>query len=132
LLVAPSSYQPFPGERFDDSSVTPAWRTATWHVVVSEGFPNLADQLTINNAFTAVNSVGDTLRVITPGSGAYQNEADVFEPDPAGAFWGSENYQKLCDIKAKLDPQNILTCRGCIGGDRTDPRYSCYPDIGRN
>jgi Berberine and berberine like len=129
LLVAPSSYTPFPGESFNDSSVTPAWRTSPWHVAFGQGFSNEADAATIKQAFVAANSAGDILRSISPNSGAYQNEADVYEPDPAAAFWGQDNYQKLLAIKAEVDPNNILTCHGCIGWDKWDPRFSCYPDI---
>jgi len=129
-MVAPSSYTPFAGESFNDSSVTPTWRNSTWHVAFGQGFSNEADTATINQAFVAATGAGDILRSITPGSGAYQNEADVFEPDPAGTYWGQDNYQKLMAIKAAVDPNNILTCHGCIGWDKSDPRFACYPNIG--
>lgn len=41
----------------------------------------------------------DPIRAITPGAGAYQNEADVYEPDPIGSFWGEKNYARLLAIK---------------------------------
>lgn len=69
----------------------------------------------------------DLLRDLSPGSGAYQNEADVYEPNPVDSFWGQENYAKLVAMKKELDPENVLTCWGCVGWDRTDPRYGCYP-----
>jgi FAD/FMN-containing dehydrogenase len=98
-------------------------------VALVQSWSNKADASTIHDAFVAVHEAGNLLRDITPGSGAYQNEADVYEPDPVGTFWGAENYQKLSAIKAELDPHNIVTCRGCIGWDQSDPRYGCYPDI---
>jgi hypothetical protein len=61
--------------------------------------------------------------------GAYQNEADIFEPDPVNSFWGQANYDKLMGMKKQLDPKNLLTCWGCIGWDKSDPRYACYPQI---
>jgi hypothetical protein len=115
------------GESFADSSVTPAWRNATWHVAVGENFANNANTTTIAKAFALANGAADILRVITPNSGAYQNEADVFEPDPIDSFWGQANYNKLKTIKKKIDPKNLLTCWGCIGWNPNDPRYSCYP-----
>jgi hypothetical protein len=81
----------------------------------------------INNLFAAAHNAMKPLRQLTPGGGAYQNEADTFEPDPAGSFWGMDNYYNLLAWKQKMDPQNLLTCHQCIGWDKTDARYSCYP-----
>lgn len=69
------------------------------------------------------------LRQLLPNSGAYQNEADPFEPDPIESFWGADNYARLLDIKRRIDPQNVLTCYNCVGWDAADPRYGCYPKI---
>lgn len=81
----------------------------------------------ISKAFTAASTALDPLRKITPSSGAYQNEADIFEPDYATAFWGQQNYERLLKIKKEVDPDNILTCHQCIGWDGADARYGCYP-----
>lgn len=51
----------------------------------------------------------------------------MFEPDPATAFWGTDNYNRLLSLKQEIDPKNILTCWDCIGWDSSDPRYGCYP-----
>lgn len=122
LVTAPSNYP-------DDgtSSVTPAWRSVIWHAVVSAGISNQASVTEINHAFQNAHDVGNILRTLAPNSGAYQNEAEVFEPDPAGSYWGEANYNRLMGIKAELDPGNVLTCWNCIGWDSSDPRYSCYP-----
>jgi hypothetical protein len=129
LAVTPYSYTPFPGETFSDSALSPAWRNSTWHIVVGQGFANDADTATIQKAFTTANEAGNILRSLAPDSGAYQNEADVFEPDASDSFWGQANYQRLLRIKKSLDPSNVLTCWGCIGFQQTDPRYSCYPQV---
>ncbi|KAL7898784.1 hypothetical protein HDV63DRAFT_397286 [Trichoderma sp. SZMC 28014] len=129
LLTSPYNYKPVsPGESFSDSSVTPAWRNSTWHVIVIQAFASQADKTTISTAFSAAHAAGEKLRALAPNSGAYQNEADVFETDPVGAYWGKENYDKLKAIKHAIDPDNILTCWDCIGSVRTDDRYQCYPD----
>jgi hypothetical protein len=131
LMTAPYAYKPVsPGESFADSSITPAWRKSTWHVILLYSFATEADKMTISKAFAASHAAGNKLRDLAPNSGAYQNEADVFETDPVGAYWGNENYQKLMVIKRAIDPDNILTCWDCIGSVRTDDRYQCYPDIG--
>jgi hypothetical protein len=129
LMTTPYNYNPPAGESFTDSSVTPAWRNATWHVCLSEYFSNEANITTIQTLLAAVSSEADILRKLTPDSGAYQNEADVFEPDPINSYWGRANYNKLKAIKKQVDPTNILTCWGCIGWNPNDPRYSCYPSI---
>jgi hypothetical protein len=129
LAVTPYSYVPFPGDSFSDSAVTPAWRNSTWHIVLGQGFANDANTAKIETAFSTVNKAGNILRSLAPNSGAYQNEADVFEPDASNSFWGQENYQKLLRIKKSLDPSNVLTCWGCVDFEQTDPRYSCYPQV---
>ena len=124
LVTTPASY---PGD--NSSSVTPAWRNSLWHAALGISFSNDADKETIQTAFKGAHAAADVLRQLAPNSGAYQNEADTFEPDPAAAFWGQANYERLSAIKREVDPGNILTCWDCIGLDESDPRYSCYPDI---
>jgi hypothetical protein len=129
LAVTPYSYTALPGESFNDSSVTPAWRTSTWHVAAAAGFANGASVSTIEQAFVEAHNAGNILRALAPNSGAYQNEAEVFEPDPIDTFWGRANYEQLVAIKNQVDPDNILTCWGCIGWDNSDSIYSCYPQV---
>ncbi|KAK4504904.1 hypothetical protein PRZ48_002867 [Zasmidium cellare] len=124
LAVAPGNFQPD-----GTSSVTPAWYKSGWHIIAGQGFPNNANYSTIQKAFQTVHESAQVLRDITPGSGAYQNEADVFEPEPEQSFWGWENYLRLRILKREVDPKNLLTCWGCIGWDRSDPRYGCYPSL---
>lgn len=72
------------------------------------------------------------LRELTPDGGAYLNEADTFENDPAATFWGEKNYERLLALKKEIDPLNILTTHQAIGWDKNDPRYACYPDDPNN
>lgn len=81
----------------------------------------------VSQAFTNAHTAINPLRDITPAGGAYQNEADIFEPDYTTSFWGSANYQRLLSIKNQVDPDNILTCHQCIGWDPSNERYQCYP-----
>lgn len=123
LVTTPSSYT----TPDTTSAITPAWRSAIWHVIAGTGFANEASSSDIASAFQAAHDVGNILRSLAPQSGAYQNEAEVFEPDPAGTYWGQENYQRLINIKQQIDPANILTCWNCIGSDPSDARFACYP-----
>lgn len=127
LVTTPSNY-----DTDGTSSLTPAWygeNGAVWHAVLGQGFANDADAQTIQTAFKTAHDAAQVLRDVAPNSGAYQNEADVFEPDPVGTYWGQANYDKLLALKKGLDPKNLLTCWGCIGWDKTDSRFGCYPSI---
>ncbi|KAK5125086.1 hypothetical protein LTR08_005448 [Meristemomyces frigidus] len=124
LLTPPSSY---PNNDTVPASITPAWRAATWHVTAGVAFANNADVATIDRAFQAAHDVTWILTALAPNSGAYQNEADTFQDDAPGAFWGAENYHRLLGMKGQMDPTNVLTCWDCIGFDRADARYGCYP-----
>lgn len=112
------------------ASVTPAWRTGLWHVIHLRVFDGTTTEPAIVNAiWQAAHDTMDPLRVLTPDSGAYQNEAGPFETDPIGTFWGVENYERLLSIKEEFDPDNILTVHQGVGWDETDEKYSCYPDV---
>jgi hypothetical protein len=128
LLVAPAKYKPSADPR-DAVSITPAWRDAVWHMVIKNGFHNNATASTILSAYKNTYAVTDIFRKMFPEAGAYQNEADLFEPNHEDVFWGKENYARLLRIKKEIDPENLLTCWQCVGFDRKDPRYSCYPDF---
>ncbi|CAE6490648.1 unnamed protein product [Rhizoctonia solani] len=110
-----------------DVSATPTWRNAVWHVILA-GFWNYnstAEQQTA--VYSTVSAAADKLRAITPGSGAYQNEADVSEPDHENSFWGP-NYDRLVSIKKKYDPNGLLDCWHCVNWKGAgDKRYQCYP-----
>ncbi|KAG0029599.1 hypothetical protein BGZ82_007835 [Podila clonocystis] len=108
----------------EDTSVQPAWRSALmlpsvglmWNDDVS-----YRDQLEIQRALTKAVS---RLRAITPGSGAYVNEADPNEPDWQDSFFGA-NYPRLRQIKDKYDPQGMFICRKCVGSEDWDDDLMC-------
>lgn len=56
------------------------------------------------------------LRNLDPDSGAYINEADKYEPNWQKTFWGS-NYERLLQIKRKVDPEDVLWCHPCVGSE---------------
>ncbi|KAL4959597.1 uncharacterized protein BDV14DRAFT_184338 [Aspergillus stella-maris] len=112
------------------SSITPAWRNGLWHVIFTQQFEGTTtDPSAVQNIWQTTHEIMNPLRDITPTGGAYQNEADPFEPNPTDSFWGIENYEKLLRIKKEVDPTNLLTVHGGIGWDETDERYKCYPNI---
>jgi FAD/FMN-containing dehydrogenase len=109
------------------SSVTPAWRDGLWHVVHKRTWGDDETPSGVAKIWKKTSQAMDPMRNLTPGGGAYQNEADAFEPDSVTAFWGQENYDRLLKIKREVDPENIFTGHQGVGWDRQNPRYDCYP-----
>ncbi|KAH7388921.1 FAD binding domain-containing protein [Cadophora sp. MPI-SDFR-AT-0126] len=50
----------------------------------------------------------EKIRRVTPGGGAYMNEADLLEPEWQESFFGRENYEKLVGIKKNWDPWGVF------------------------
>ncbi|KAL3463272.1 hypothetical protein BJX64DRAFT_276583 [Aspergillus heterothallicus] len=112
------------------ASITPGWRNGLWHVIFTRQFDGTTtDPDVVQKIWQTTHDIMNPLRELTPDGGAYQNEADSFESDPIGSFWGEENYARLLQIKGEVDPTNLLTVHNGVGWDETDERYSCYPDI---
>ncbi|KAF9033033.1 FAD-binding domain-containing protein [Hymenopellis radicata] len=111
------------------TSVTPAWRDALWHVIFAITMPWNATAEQKQDWFNVVQNASQPLRDLTPDSGAYLNEAFIYEPDFETAFWG-ENYPRLLSIKEKYDPDGLLDCWHCVGWKGAeDERYGCYPEF---
>ncbi|CEL58394.1 hypothetical protein RSOLAG1IB_08501 [Rhizoctonia solani AG-1 IB] len=109
-----------------ESSVTPAWRDAVWHALVDVEWPWDGSVSEAKATYEKASHAMDPLRKLTPGGGAYQNEADVYEPDFTQSFWGS-NYAKLLQAKNKYDPDGLLDCWHCVGWKgKKMPIASCY------
>ncbi|KAF8157764.1 FAD-binding domain-containing protein [Mycena galopus ATCC 62051] len=106
------------------ASVTPAWRNSLWHVVANQWFFNTPPDLQ-TEIYQNLSAIIDPLRAISPASGAYQNEADLFEPNFPESFWG-DNYDRLLQIKNKYDPEHVLDCWHCVGWSAMDDLFSCY------
>ncbi|ELU44420.1 FAD binding domain-containing protein [Rhizoctonia solani AG-1 IA] len=124
-MTTPFSYQ-VPNTEQGKTSVTPAWRGAVWHAIASSSWGYDAGPDVAKQAYVRVNSAMNPLRAITPNSGAYHNEADVYEPNTSQSFWGS-NYPALYAIKQKYDPDKLLDCWHCVGWQgKSTPIASCY------
>ncbi|KAK0204351.1 FAD-binding domain-containing protein [Desarmillaria ectypa] len=114
----------FPGD--GKTSVTDAWRRSIWDVTFGQVWDYSASPAEQEKGYRDLSRSMDPLRVVTPGGGAYGNEADVYEPDWERAFWG-ENYEELVRVKRKYDPEHLLDCWRCVDWKgASDPRYHCY------
>jgi len=108
------------------TSVTPAWRDSLWHLSISSRFNWNSTLEERAETYQTVHDHIQPFREITPGSGAYFNEGDVYEANHTQAYWGS-NYPALLAIKNKYDPKGLLDCWQCVGwkGEQ-DTLYQCH------
>ncbi|KAJ6575616.1 FAD-binding domain-containing protein [Mycena vulgaris] len=126
FIFANAPYSVKPDTSLGPASVTPAWRNSLWHVVVANEWlfdtpPDIQTEI-----YEGLSALVDPLRALSPSSGAYQNEADLLEPNFSESFWG-ENYEKLLQIKKKYDPEHLLDCWHCVGwSGASDDLFSCY------
>ncbi|KAF2712667.1 FAD/FMN-containing isoamyl alcohol oxidase-like protein MreA [Pleomassaria siparia CBS 279.74] len=100
------------------AAVNPHLRDAIMH---STGFDTASygPETTIAQKIAShdrLNEYLDKLRVATPGSGAYMNEADPDEPNPQESFYGS-NYAKLKAFKAETDPWGVFYAVTAVGSE---------------
>ncbi|KAI0433349.1 hypothetical protein F5Y09DRAFT_329057 [Xylaria sp. FL1042] len=100
-----------------DNALNPAWRDTAIHLIVEQEWDDstpdsqvnaMVDDMTYNKL--------NTLRELDPGSGAYLNEANDFEPGWQWSFFGP-HYGRLYAIKAKYDPEGVLWCPHCVGSE---------------
>ncbi|KAJ5915928.1 FAD binding domain-containing protein [Penicillium verhagenii] len=98
----------------ESSAVNPAWRDALWHVIhVGEWLEPLEDSVLRSTADGILHTV-DSLKELSPGGGAYFNEASYLEPDWKQTYFGSF-YDRLLDVKNRYDPTHIFDCWKCVG-----------------
>ncbi|KAI0778209.1 FAD-binding domain-containing protein [Trametes elegans] len=104
--------------------VNPAWRSALLHTIFATGWAEGTPVRVINELLDGVKRNMTALRALAPDSGAYFNEASLFEPDPQRAFFGS-NAAKLKIIKQRYDPIDLFVVREGIGSDEWDADLLC-------
>ncbi|KAK5632339.1 hypothetical protein RRF57_008054 [Xylaria bambusicola] len=109
--------------RGGSTAVTPTWRRAIVHAgqvpdTSMTGHAFLPLNATARaEALDIVNARTEPYRKLAPDMGAYVNENYPYEPDWQHTFWG-ENYERLLEIKRKVDPEDVLWCNPCVGNDR--------------
>ncbi len=106
------------------TGLNPAWRRAAAHVVVGTAWPDGATADEINQARAELKANTATLRAIAPDSGAYFNEASLYEPDPKQAFFGA-HYGPLRAIKALYDPLDLFIVAEGVGSAEWDAELTC-------
>lgn len=106
---------------FPDNAVNPAMRNMLMHSYVFENNSMVTNGVLQSPDLAvathdSVNLYVDQWRALTPGSGAYMNEADVEEPNWQASFFG-DKYSRLLDIKNKWDPWGIFWAPTTVGSE---------------
>jgi len=102
---------------YTNAPVNPAWRSTIAFIitgVVTDVTQPWTQQLEQRQEFT--NTIMQSFRDVSPGSGAYLSEADRLEPNFQWAFWGSF-YPKLLELKNKYDPYNLFYAPQAVGSE---------------
>jgi FAD/FMN-containing dehydrogenase len=99
------------------TSVHPGWRSALLHA----NFPvfDLSQQsLTAEQNATLQRTLNGIDEIIYPNGNpvAYYNEDWVGEPNWQTTWFGT-NYDRLLDIKKRVDPTGVFTCNHCVGSE---------------
>lgn len=100
----------------DANAALPAWRDSlfTWSASISFPENTSVDDLRFYQA--KVNTWQDLLKPLTPGGGAYINEATFDDPDWKSDYFG-ENYDRLLLVKEKYDRNFTLWQQTSVGAD---------------
>ncbi|KAI1269442.1 hypothetical protein F5Y18DRAFT_98532 [Xylariaceae sp. FL1019] len=116
------------------TSLTPAWYKSLWHMqTIGQMAWNSSYDARLEYVTNLTNATLQSESLAGPEAGSHFNEANPFMTGWQISYYGRENYEKLLDIKAKYDPENILTCWKCIGfvdtQDIDSSRYHCQGKI---
>ena len=96
------------------TSANPAWRDAIWHVINVGEWLEPLEPAVQKNATSGFLAMLDPLKALTPGGGAYFNEASLAEAEWQTTYFG-DNYPKLLEVKEAYDPDHIFDCWKCVG-----------------
>ncbi|KAK3666175.1 hypothetical protein LTR22_002839 [Elasticomyces elasticus] len=100
------------------SGLNPAWRISYFSNIVARGWApgaTQAEQASVRHDITFVK--GAAMEKQAPDTGVYMNEANRLDPDWKQNFYG-KHYERLSEIKAKVDPSGLLYCPTCVGSDK--------------
>lgn len=99
------------------NSVLPAWRSALIHAILGTAWNFTApwsEMIALQDKMTY--EFIPQLEAVTPGSGAYVNEADFRDPNWKDNFFG-DNYGKLLAIKNRWDPEHLFYATKAVGSE---------------
>ncbi|KAH9902821.1 FAD-binding domain-containing protein [Cubamyces lactineus] len=106
------------------TGLNPAWRQANAHVVVGTTWSDGATSAEIDQKRGVLRTNTARLRALAPQSGAYFNEASLYEPNPQETFFGS-HYNGLKAIKKVYDPLDLFVVTEGVGSDEWTSDLRC-------
>ncbi|RYP13205.1 hypothetical protein DL765_006996 [Monosporascus sp. GIB2] len=98
------------------NSVHPAWRTAQLVSTFGTPYDRYNYEANIAGRHHVTHVLAPALEALTPGGGAYLNEADIHQPNFQDALYGS-NYARLKEIKEKYDPHDLFFGPTAVGSE---------------
>ncbi|KAI0371891.1 FAD-binding domain-containing protein [Pilatotrama ljubarskyi] len=106
------------------TGLNPSWRKAVVHAVSGISWDDGTPPAQIRQLREILKYKTAEVRALAPESGAYFNEASMYEPDPPKAFFGA-HYGKLKTIKKAYDPTYLFLVRQGVGAESWDEELSC-------
>ncbi|EUC60507.1 FAD-binding domain protein [Rhizoctonia solani AG-3 Rhs1AP] len=103
----------------ESTGLNPQWRRdalLSWQFITAWSVNSSAEE--INQLQANVTKVVQEFGKVTGlEDAAYFNEADPHEPQWKKSFFGS-HYDRLLEIKKKIDPTGLFMCNRCVGSDQ--------------
>ncbi|KAK7951195.1 FAD-binding domain-containing protein [Apiospora aurea] len=99
-----------------DNAVNPAWRENLMHAMLMDVQPDNFTGQQARARDARMQRYTSLLRDVSPGAGAYINEADPGEPEWQQAFFGS-NYARLLEVKRAWDPWQLFWAPTTVGSE---------------
>jgi hypothetical protein len=94
----------------------PQLRESAFDAVIATPFDWAKWQTSADGQDILTYSLLPLLERLTPGGGAYLNEADFQQPDWEQTFYG-QHYERLLGIKKRYDPTGTFYALGAVGSD---------------
>ena len=117
VLLAGSSANYAKRPNTPDNAVLPAWRDTITQLQLITNWNSTAPWVDMEAAQAKMTNVlMPKIEAVTPGSGAYMNEADFQQKNWQTTFYGS-NYKQLKQIKKKYDPQDMFYNLKSVGSE---------------
>ncbi|KAK4442198.1 putative FAD-linked oxidoreductase-like protein 12 [Podospora aff. communis PSN243] len=99
------------------NAVLPAWRDAIFDAVFGSPTNMTSIEANLPAQERIVNDFESKLEALTPGGGAYLNEAPLRLPHWKEAFFG-RNYDRLAAIKQRYDPAGVFYGTATVGSEK--------------
>lgn len=111
-----------------ETSIHPAWYESVWLIVAQTGWKPESLLSIRKDAVALLRSTTENLIAAVPEGCAYANEADPWLEDWSVQVWG-KNYDRLLEVKRRVDPYGLLSCWHCVGYDELMSDYECVSKL---